>query len=59
MKQVFDKAVNKFISRKFMVWLTATGVLLQGNLSSSDWVIVSTVFIGGQTVVDVVARLRK
>jgi len=32
--------------------------LLFADLTSSDWVIITTVYIGGQTVVDTVARLR-
>ena len=33
--------------------------LFSGNLTSGDWVIVSTAYIGSQMVVDVVDRLMK
>jgi len=41
-----------------MAWATATGLLLFADLASSDWVIITTVYIGGQTVIDAVAKLK-
>ena len=58
MKHILDKGLNKMVSRKLMAWATATGLLLFADLASSDWVIITCVYIGGQTVVDTVARLR-
>jgi hypothetical protein len=58
MKHLTDKALNKLISRKLLAWLTATALLLFADLASGDWVIITTVYIGGQTVVDTVAKLR-
>ena len=46
------------ISRKFLVWLTATGLLVFSNLASSDWVVISAIYIGGQTVIDGIAKLK-
>ena len=53
-----DRLVEKMISRKFMVWLTATGLMVFSNLESSDWVIISGIYIGGQTVIDGIAKLK-
>ena len=58
MKHIIDKGLNKLISRKLMAWATATCLLLFADLASSDWVIITCVYIGGQTVVDTVARLK-
>ena len=58
MKHILDKGLNKLISRKLMAWATATCLLLFADLASSDWVIITCVYIGGQTVVDTVARLK-
>tara|TARA_R100000808_G_scaffold926_1_gene4449 strand:+ start:3282 stop:3470 length:189 start_codon:yes stop_codon:yes gene_type:complete len=58
MRHVIDRALNKLISRKLMAWGTATGLLLFADLASGDWVIITCVYIGGQTVVDTVARLK-
>ena len=52
------KVLEKAISRKLLVWITATGLMLTANLESADWVIISSIFIGTQGVVDVVERLK-
>ena len=53
-----DRLLVKLVSRKLMVWLTATGLTLAGHVTSEDWVIISAIYIGGQTVIDGIARLR-
>ena len=53
-----DKLVERAISRKFLVWLTATGLMVTSGLESSDWVIISALYIGGQTVIDGIAKLK-
>ena len=53
-----DTWLAKLTSRKLMVWLTATGLALAGHITSEDWVIISAIYIGGQTVIDGIARLR-
>jgi hypothetical protein len=58
MRHILDKGVDKLVSRKLLAWATATGLLMFADLASGDWVIITCVYIGGQTVVDTVARLR-
>ena len=53
-----DTWLAKLTSRKLMVWLTATALTLAGHVTSEDWVIISAIYIGGQTVIDGIARLR-
>lgn len=53
-----DRFLEKVISRKLLVWLTATGLLAFSDLESSDWVLISAIYIGGQSVVDIVAKLK-
>tara|TARA_Y100000034_G_C6813635_1_gene365859 strand:+ start:89 stop:286 length:198 start_codon:yes stop_codon:yes gene_type:complete len=53
-----DKLVEKAISRKFLVWLTATGLMAWSHLESGDWVIISALYIGGQTAIDAIAKLK-
>ena len=53
-----DTWLAKLTSRKLMVWLTATGLTLAGHVTSEDWVVISAIYIGGQTVIDGIARLR-
>ena len=53
-----DRLVEKAISRKFMVWLTATGLLAFSDLTSGDWVMISAIYIGGQAIIDGIARMK-
>jgi hypothetical protein len=56
---LLDKALEKVTSRKLMVWLTATGLLLWSTLESSDWVAISLVYIGSQAAVDLAAAWKR
>ena len=58
MQAKLDKLVEKAISRKLLVWVTATGLMLTANLASSDWVIISGLYLGGQGVIDAIAKLK-
>ena len=58
-RSILDSIVEKAISRKFLAWITATGLLAFADLTSTDWVTITAIFIGSQAVVDSVATLRK
>tara|TARA_R100000664_G_C2754940_1_gene142596 strand:- start:479 stop:670 length:192 start_codon:yes stop_codon:yes gene_type:complete len=60
MKEILDKGINKLLSRKLMVWLTATGLMLlpEQSLQSSDWVAISLAYIGIQGLADIATRWR-
>tara|TARA_R110002110_G_scaffold299681_1_gene513881 strand:+ start:230 stop:421 length:192 start_codon:yes stop_codon:yes gene_type:complete len=51
-KAIFDKHIERFISRKFLAWITATWLALNASLTSEDWVAVTLAYIGSQAVVD-------
>ena len=51
MRHLLDRGLNKLVSRKLLAWATATALLLFADLTSGDWVIITTVYIGGQTIV--------
>ena len=57
-KAFVDTWIEKLTSRKLMVWTTATVLTLAGHVTSEDWVIISAIYIGGQTIIDGIARLR-
>ena len=42
-KAILDRMISKLTSRKLLVWLTATGLALTGNVTSEDWVAVALV----------------
>ena len=55
---LMDNWLGRLTSRKLMVWISATALMGMGALESADWVILSALYIGGQSVVDAVARFR-
>ncbi len=53
-----DKHLNRFISRKFLAWGTATYLVATNSLTSEDWVAVTLVYIGSEALVDLATRWR-
>ena len=51
-KAFADKYTERFISRKFLAWITATGLCVYGTVTSSDWVAVTLAYIGSQALVE-------
>jgi uncharacterized membrane protein YiaA len=58
-RQEFDTILNKLISRKLLVFVIACIGLFNQTLTSSDWVIIATAYIGMQGFTEIVDRLRK
>tara|TARA_R110002020_G_scaffold8355_6_gene33649 strand:- start:1094 stop:1291 length:198 start_codon:yes stop_codon:yes gene_type:complete len=57
-KAFLDKHVERFISRKFLAWGTATGLVLSQSVTSEDWVAVTLVYIGSQAMVDLATQWK-
>ncbi len=49
---LIDKIIGRLISRKFFVFLTATGLLIWSTLDPDTWGMIAMIYIGGQTVID-------
>ena len=58
-KEQFDLILSKWISRKLLVFLIACGGLFSQTLTSADWVIIATAYIGIEGVTNIVERLKK
>tara|TARA_A100001515_G_C4439929_1_gene166639 strand:+ start:75 stop:281 length:207 start_codon:yes stop_codon:yes gene_type:complete len=60
LRHALDQTLNKLISRKLMVWLTATGLMLTETLplQSGDWVAISLAYIGIQGLADIAAQWK-
>lgn len=58
MRNRIDTILNKWVSRKLMVFVVSTGLAIWGDLTSSDWTIIATAFVGTQGFVDIVERLK-
>jgi len=52
-KGVLDAVQEKIISRKLLVFLTATGLLAWAGLDADTWGMIAICYIGGQSVIDV------
>ena len=57
-KAFLDKHIERFISRKFLAWSTATSLCLYGTVTSSDWVAVTLAYIGSQALVDLAVKWK-
>jgi hypothetical protein len=60
MRHVLDSVLDKLLSRKLMVWLTATVLMLTNTvpLQSDDWVAISLAYIGIEGLADIATRWR-
>jgi len=58
MKAFADRYVERFISRKFLAWLTATGLCAYGTVTSDNWVAVTLAYIGTQALVDMATQWK-
>ena len=58
-KEQIDILLSKWISRKLLVFLVACGGLFFGTLTSSDWVVIATAYIGIEGITNIVERLKK
>jgi len=55
---IIDRIDGRIISRKFFVFLTATGLLAWASLDSETWGMIAVVYIGGQSVIDAAIAWR-
>ena len=51
-KGFFDKVLSKVVSRKLLVFVTATTLMIVSDLTSDVWGMIAVVYIGGQSAVD-------
>jgi hypothetical protein len=57
-KGFLDKVQEKVVSRKLLVFLTATGLMAWSMLDPETWGMIAVVYIGGQSVVDTVKMYK-
>tara|TARA_A100001011_G_C13882747_1_gene663681 strand:- start:45 stop:290 length:246 start_codon:yes stop_codon:yes gene_type:complete len=55
---VIDKIIGRLISRKFFVFLTATGLSAYALIDSETWGMIAMIYIGGQSVIDAAIAWR-
>jgi hypothetical protein len=59
MRARLDVFLNRFVSKKLMVFLIGTLFLFLGKLDGEQWINLSIVYIGSQAVIDTVIKLRQ
>ena len=57
-KAFLDSIIQRVTSRKLLVWITATALMAWGGLESADWVVISGLYLGGQSVIDAIVKLK-
>jgi len=57
-RAITDKVLGKLISRKLLVFLTATGLMAYSHLDSETWGMIAIVYIGSQGAIDAVKTWR-
>jgi len=57
-KGVLDAIQEKIVSRKLLVFLTATGLLAYAGLDPETWGMIAMMYIGGQSVIDAAKAWR-
>lgn len=58
MRQKIDVILSKWISRKLMVFVTASFGLFSGTLDSGDWTILATAYVGVVGFAEIVAKFK-
>ncbi|MCW4031010.1 MAG: hypothetical protein NWE80_01455 [Candidatus Bathyarchaeota archaeon] len=53
-----DRGVAKIVSRKLLVWGTATVALFTGAVPAQEWLQVCLLYIGSQAAVDIVVAYK-
>lgn len=51
-KGILDSLQEKIVSRKLLVFLTATALMMYANLDPDIWGMIAVCYIGGQSAID-------
>jgi len=51
-KGIFDALQEKIVSRKLLVFVTATALLVWAGLDADTWGMIAMCYIGGQAAID-------
>ena len=58
-KGLVDRVLGRAVSRKLLVWATATTALFMGIVQPDNWVEISMIYISSQAAVDMVGKYVK
>jgi len=52
---MFDKFLNKIVSRKLIVWLVATTALFMQVIQPEQWIVITGIYLSVQSVQDMLS----
>lgn len=55
---ILDYVQSKIVSRKLLVFLIATALVISSALDPETWAMIAAMYIGGQSVIDCVSAWR-
>ncbi len=55
---ILDKLMKRFVSKKLTVFIIACVFLFLDKVSSDDWVFLSIVYVGGQSLIDSIVAIK-
>jgi len=58
MKPVIDSILKFMISKKLSIMIIATVLIFYDKISGTQWMNVAVIYIGGQTIIDAIIKLR-
>jgi len=53
-----DGLLQKFMSRKLLVWITATTMVALGKITPEEWTTISVGYVGVEGFADVILRWK-
>ena len=57
-KHLIDKFLDKFVSKKLIVFILACIFLIADKVMAEQWINIAMVYIGSQAAVDMIIKLR-
>lgn len=57
-KAAIDATVHRFISRKFLAWLTGCLMVGLGRIGPDEWVAITLAYVGTEGLVDAAVRWK-
>lgn len=57
-RALVDDTVSRFVSRKFLAWLTACAMTGLGHIGPDEWVAVTLAYVGTQGLVDAAVKWK-
>lgn len=58
LKAIIDSHLERYLSRRLLVWLTSTGFLIANKIDGEQWITVSLIYIGLLGLAEIAAKYK-